>query len=184
MPLFIPTSDLGLSDSYALQDYYDRYPFKGQLYNLDDNKKIWFQFNPEEHEDSIPIRWADIKSLGTPSNQYQYLGESGSSFDLTLLFIADIHMPKVKTQGAVDPNITPDGQAVSFKALYNEIRSWVKPREDTGLPSMISIIFNDDFAYEGFVRELRKRILDQYENGITRRATITLQFQEWKEGRK
>ena len=42
MPLFIPTSNLLKSPELAGQ-----YVAVGELYNLDDNKKICFQFNPK-----------------------------------------------------------------------------------------------------------------------------------------
>lgn len=176
MPLFIPTSNLLKKPELAAQ-----YVAVGQLYNLDDDKKICFQFNPEEHEIGRTYNWADIPSIGAPSNHYDYLSQKDTLFELQLLFIADIGTPPVATEGGVNPLITPDDVVVDFDELYNEILQWLEEREAEGRPSFLRIIIGKD-TLTGFVKgDIKKRVLDLFPGGSARRGLLTMQFQPWQE---
>jgi len=182
MPLFIPTSNLLKSPELAGQ-----YVAVGELYNLDDNKKICFQFNPEEYEIGRTYNWADLDSVGAPSNHYNYISQKDVLFELQLLFIADIGTPPVTTEGGVSPLITPKNDVVvDFDELCNELFQWLEEREAEGRPSFLRIFIGKD-SLTGFVKgDLKKRVLDLFPGGTeahpkpsARRGLLTMQFQPW-----
>jgi hypothetical protein len=171
MPLFIPTSNLLDRPSLA-----EQYVQVGELYNLDDNKKIKFQFNPQEYEFGKTYNWAAIDSIGAPSARYHYLGQKDDMFELQLLFIADLGMPPVVLEGIPNSLITPDEVVVDFDELFKELQLWNDERPAEGRPSYMRIIIGTD-TIEGVITNMRKRVLDQFSNLKTRRGQITIQVQ-------
>ena len=180
MALFIPTSDMGMSNSTA-DDYFERAPVKGQIRNLDTDTIISFQFNPEEFEHAKPNRWTNIQAIGGNSDNYQFLGQSRPSFELTLLFIDDVGMPPMVTSG-IDPTYSQSDQgsnsSIGFDRICDEFNFWLKEQPETGLPAELMVIYGRR-SFVGFIQDFRERILDMYSDGTTRRGTITFQFQAW-----
>jgi hypothetical protein len=176
MPIFVPTDSIDLKD----QDFFERYVTVGELYNLDADSKVLFQFNKDEFEESRSINWAQISSVGANSNQFQYINRGSRQFELPLLFIADKGMPPVKIDGFMSPFVTSEDLTVDIDVLYQELDSWTEELPSLGRPSFIKI-FICSMEYTGFIKELRRRVLDSFEDGSTRRALITIQFQEWEE---
>lgn len=174
MPLYLPTS----KSFTGTLDYFEAYVKKGQLYNLDDDRKVWFQFNPRNFEWSRVIKWTDQSFIGAPSIHHQYLGRGQREFELTLLYIGDFGMPEVEIKNTRH-DIKPGDVEVDFDELVREIDAWTEEREDYGRPSFIGIyIANEEFR--GFIRDIKKRVIDQYKDQSTRRGEVTIRFQEWE----
>jgi len=176
--LYIPSPRLSYRTDFS------EVPVKtGQLYNLDDDKSISFQFNPSEFSWQEEHNWSTQKYTGNPGKQLQYLGCTGRVFTLELEFHADPWFPRVQLSGDVDPSITPDPDrtAVDFDKLVDEFRSWIKERPDKKRPSYIRIILPNKEEFDGIVRSATKQILSVYADGVVQHGKLIFNFEEWKE---
>lgn len=175
MALFIPTSG-------ARRDQYiERMTGKGQLYNLDLDEFITFQFNPTQFSWSRETNWQDVSYYGDSSGgDIQYINTKAREIDLPLLYIAAPGAPEIqfksKAAGVYADN--PSNQVVDFTIVKNIIERWEEKIEGVNRPSIIMIIFGE-LVFTGVIKNTNYKLIECFEDLSPKESLLTLEFRDW-----
>lgn len=179
MGLFIPTSRTGK------EPFTDIGLQKGQLYNLDTEEWLTFQFNPEIFSYSQQFNWGDVTWKGAEKGgDLQYVGSGPRTFNLELVFVADPHAPGMEF-GSVDDgfhtrvNVTATGTTVDFEFIETMLNHWTTPLEAKRRPSRIKIIIGPRY-FRGVITSLDPRLTEFFPDMTVREAEILIGFREWE----
>ena len=159
---------------------------KGQLYALDLEDKIDFQFNPKTFEFEQAFNWSRITYKGDFSGgdlDFQNVGPR--MFDLPLLFLADPAAPpitfKTKSSGARIVHTEP-GLKMPILFDYDELLAmfnfWKKPIEGKNRPTRINVVMGNR-SFEGVITSLVFKELEYFQDYSVKEALITITFEEW-----
>lgn len=170
MPLIIPTSLDG--------HYTEESMVKGQLYNLDDDEYIGFQFNPEAFEFSQDDAWSETNWTGQPRSDYGYLGKGQNTFDLSMRYIADPGAPDFESDCYI--NVKPTGVKADFDRILFMVDRWRNRRPETGMPSRMIVVFGSIRQFTGIISNRKAQVISSFKDMSTREGIITLQFREWE----
>lgn len=169
MSLFIPTS------------HKSNAPFpitvmKGQLYNLDTNESLNFQFNPSSLEWERATRWGETKWKGDHTGgDIDYIYTDPHTLNIPLLYISEPGAPRV------DYNATErimDNGIVDFQQIKQLIDRWEKPLYRIGRPSRILVIFGPN-SFECVIINSNFKITEFFEDLTPREALLNLDFRVW-----
>ena len=171
MPLFIPTA------TQAPIPFAGWPTQKGQLYNLDTNDYISFQFNPDSFDWEQVFNWAEITWQGDyHGGDLQFINAGPHTFDLPLQFLADPGAPKI---GYNTPSrISTDMNKFDFGELKRTLDDWNKPIEGKGRPARIKVIMGEN-KFDGVVTRWKFRILDFFPDMTAKEVLMTISFREW-----
>jgi hypothetical protein len=171
--LFIPTSGA------ARPSYQDVHLTKGQLYNLDRDEFLTFQFNPATFAWERDTRWAEITFKGDDTGgDLQYLNTGPRTFDLPLLYIADPGAPEVIYQAAQNDMF---GHTVAdFEFLQKLIESWEAALTDKRRPSRIKVILGQKRSFECVIKNSEYQLIEFFDDLTVREGLITLEMREWR----
>lgn len=173
MPLFVPT---GIAESF---EHFDRRTVvKGQLYNLDEQRIIGFQFNPEMLDINEEFGWTETGFRGAPSVDLAYTGTKLRTFDLTLRYVADPIAPDFETSNTITP-VKVDYVKADFDKILAELRHWMEPLEGKGRPCRAAVIFGDPHNYEGVITALNPSYKRMFDNATARYSELRISFKEW-----
>ena len=173
--LFMPTSD------YSVPIQSLPRLAKGQLYNLDSNCFIGFQFNPEKFDYRREFNWAVNSCNGDESGgDLLYLNSGPFVFDLALLFIADPGAPEMEYDTA--NSLSSPDLKMDFRALAREINDWMAIIPSLGRPSRIRVIFGE-LHFDGVVTSLELNENNHFPDLSVREGLIELRFREWRQMR-
>lgn len=155
---------------------------KGQLYNLELDEKLGFQFNPEQIQWEQELRWAERSSIGRDTGGSKFFLNSGSRrLELNLLFMAEPGAPSIDYY--VQPPIqmrTEFGAELDFVVAVLE--RWKKKIPDKGRPGVLAFVVGEANPnnMKCVIRRMGVRIIDQFPDGLsTREGMITLELIEW-----
>ena len=169
--LFIPTSSNSSTPFTSIM------LDKGQIYNMDLNESIGFQFNPTELEWSRGFNWVVHKWQGDFSGgDAQFLSTEPRKIELTLQFVADPSAPDLWYETPED--LLDTDNLVDFNAIRGVIERWEGPVAGKGRPSRIGIIMGENI-FEGRIMTSTFRISAFFPDLTPRRAMFTLEFEEW-----
>jgi len=181
MPLFIPTSK-GVASPLAAMHL-----TKGQLYNLDTNEFISFQFNPSEFEWERMINWSEISWQGdTSGGDLAFINVGPRTYNLDLLYMADPGAPEIESK-IDDPPYAYNAKN-DFQRIRKTIEKWEADIEGKGRPSAINLIMGSRDAdgnltsgnsFEGVIVRSGFRLTEFFNDLSVREAIITLRFREW-----
>lgn len=173
MPLFVP-------DPTGRQGFDARSIYKGQIYNVDDNEKMSFQFNPEAFRWTSTDVWVPT-GIGVFGRDVSYVREESSEFGLTLLFVADPGAPALKSEG-VKEDISPvqDGIQADFDQVVVMLDRWRARRPDSGRPSLLKLIISPGLYFDAVITKVERAILERFEDGSTREGQLDMNFLVWK----
>jgi hypothetical protein len=173
MGLYIPTSGASqeVASGMAL--------VRGQLYNLDLNEILGFQFNPETFSWDRDLNWAEISWKGAEKGgDLQYVNAGPITFDLDLVYLAEPHAPSIEHN--CPENLTGDyGLPVDFEQVEALILRWMTPLENVGRPSRIKVILGDR-SFLGVITTHSFEITDFFEDLTARHGRLSIGFREWQ----
>lgn len=150
---------------------------KGQLYNLDKQQFINFQFNPQAFEWSQTWSWAEVRWKGARrGGDLQYQSEGARELELDLLFIADPGAPRFLSNTG-DRLSTPD-LAMNYTLLVTLFDEWQARVPGKGRPSRIMLIFGELF-FVCVITQIHHRITEMFNDLTAREATISIAMREW-----
>ena len=150
---------------------------KSQLYNVDLNEYIVFQFNPVTFEWERDINWGEHSWLGdTSGGDLQFLNIGPRLIDLDLMYMADPQAPTVHYKSNF--NIIGSDDLVDFQAIKNTIEKWEKLLDGSRRPSRIGIMVGPN-RFEGVIKKYRFKITEFFENLSTKEGILSLEFREW-----
>jgi len=172
MGLFIPTSQ-GSSPPFSGITL-----VKGQLYNLDLNEFLSFQFNPNTFEWAKKINWGEITWKGNvKGGDLQFINIGPRKIDLPLLYMADPGAPEIEY--TVEEAISTDDLKMDFQAIKEMIERWEGLIEGKGRPSRIRIIVGPNY-FDGVVTDWSFRIVEFFSDLTAKEVLIALRFREWQ----
>jgi hypothetical protein len=170
--LFLPTRDEDVSTIYTDVEFK-----RGQLYNIDNNQYLNFQFNPTSFEWARDVKWSERNWVGsTRGGDVQFINIGPRRLSLELLFVADPRAPEVNFE-ADFPVIDQHG-LVDFKSITDTIENWIELIEGVKRPSRIGIIVGPN-VFEGVLLNITPRITDFFEDLSAKEALLLLEFREW-----
>lgn len=165
--LYIPTSTSEFK-------HYTAAPLsKGQLYNLDDDRKLGFQFNPEELNWSQETGWIEV------ANDLAFVRRKPKTFEMDLLYVADPTAPDFEVDNTALPVMSGDVKADVDK-LVAELDNWCEPRTDTGRPSRVMIIWGANWSFTGVIMSINPKLTYFFRDLSTRQGMISISFREWE----
>jgi len=169
--LFIPTRDLDI------EIYTNATIQKGQLYNLDLDQWINFQFNPTAFEWGRETKWSEHNFVGgLNGGDLQFINVGPRKVDLDLLFIADPRAPLVNYEANF--NILDANGLVDFQAVKETIEAWEELLPQLLRPSRIAIVVGPN-VFEGVILNSQMRITEFFEDLTPKEAMLTIGFREW-----
>lgn len=169
--LFIPTSRELFSPSGSVQ------LAKGQLYNLDLNEYIGFQFNPTSFDWNQQFAWAETVWVGDDHGGdllFSYVGPRKT--ELSLLYMADPGSPDI--HWSVSERLSSGALKFDFQALRQALERWQQKITGKGRPSRIRIIVGPNYL-DGVITAIGFKISEFFEDLSAREALVTLEFREW-----
>ncbi len=171
--LVIPTS--GRERSHP--DVLHAKVFKGQLYNLDTDEKLWFQFNPEQFEFEQEIVWDRINPPGMANGgNPRFIHTGPYEFDLPFLFIADPSAPLIEYEAKEDGLPVHGAYRLGeYKFLLNLLERWKAVILGKRRPPHIGVMMKDKM-FEGVVTNWKYRETEWFESGDVRESLITISF--------
>jgi len=166
MGLYIPTSSAGQLPLSAVCIK------KGQIYNLDNNEWMNFQFNPQTFEWERSINWAETTWKGdVQGGDLSFINIGPRTFDLSLLFLADPGAPEINYK-------TNSVKIDSFEAVEELIESWSQIVSSKGRPARVKVIMGERF-FDGVIRNYHFKIIESFEDLSAKEGILTLEFREW-----
>lgn len=168
--LYLPTSRI----SNPLND---RALGKGELYNLDLDQLVGFQFNPTSLEWTRQFAWGEVRWQGDSSGgDLQYLSTGPRHVELSLLYMADPGSPDINYVAPLI--ISSPNNKFDFVALRQTLESWEQPLPGKKRPSRIRIIFGEN-SFDCVITSSTFRITTFFEDLSAREAVYTAEFREW-----
>lgn len=176
MPLFIPTSG-------AAPIPFAGWPTKkGQLYNMDNNEKLSFQFNVETFEWEQKFNWAEITWKGSVSGgDLDFINSGPRTFDLPLLFLGDPGAPEIEYEIGDDNPVVrqvPGNIKMDFEFIQKLIERWTWVMPHKGRPPRIKVVIGTRW-FEGVIEELNFKLIDFFPDLTVKEALMTISFREW-----
>ena len=160
---------------------------KGQLYALDLQEKITFQYNPKTFKYGFETKWSRITYKGDFSGgDLDFNFVNPINFDLELLFIADPGAPLIdydtydsKAIIISADNANPSNHLFDYDELIRMFNFWWKrPVPGLNRPSRIQIVMGSR-TYNGVITEVSIEELEYFKDLSVKEAKITLTFEEW-----
>lgn len=176
MGLFVPTSKLTVDD----QVFTNVGLTKGQIYNLDNQEFLCFQFNPSSFEWEKNINWSRINWFNSVNGgELQYINQGPKLFDLSLIYVSEPGAPELRynTPDVVVPGYSED-RIVSFEAIVAVIDRWTAPIEGIGRPARLAVIIGPN-RFEGVIMKYNFRITEFFHNLTAREGRLVIEFEEW-----
>ena len=171
MQIFIPTSTIGDNDFTNMSIT------KGQLYNLDKNEFITFQFNPENFVWSQEINWANITWKGNLNGGTEdFINIQPTVFELPLLFVADPGSPDIAYN--VDEILSNSLVSMDFEEVEKMFKRWNQPIDGLNRPSRVRVIFGPRY-FDIVFTSLKYRTNYMFPDLTTREGIVTLGCREW-----
>ena len=150
---------------------------KGQLYNLDLNEYIGFQFNPTTFEWGQQIGWVETIWQGDDHGgdlQFTHIGPR--TCEISLLYMADPGTPDLTW--SVPERLSNGTTKFDFQALRKALERWNSKVVGKGRPSRIRIIVGPNYL-DGVIKVPVFKITEFFEDLSVREAQVTLEFREW-----
>ena len=156
---------------------------KGQLYNLDSDEFLGFQFNPQTFVWGRESMWNPSTFLGDMSGgDLSYIRIGAREFDLNLIFRADPSAPDVQIrieEGQPILNSVSSNLSMDFQVIRSLIEKWEGMVEGKRRASVIKMIMGPN-DFDCVITESSFRLVDFFGRDLTvREAIITLSFREW-----
>jgi hypothetical protein len=173
MTLFVPTSISAPKIGTEL--------VKGQLYALDLDQSIDFQFNPKTFGFKRDFNWSRNRFKGDDTGGTASFNSLGTrEFDLDLIFIADPSAPVVNFEA--DEDLVPKDSAaqIDFEAFKRILECWELPIVGLGRPTKFKVIVGENdidcimTAYEVIEQEF-------FPDLTVQEARVMFSFEEWIE---
>ncbi len=152
---------------------------KGELYNLDLNESLGFQFNPERLRTDKNFEWLDVAWLGSKDGgDLQYKGSGPTTFDLDLRFVALPGAPRIQSDAGerVSPS---DDLPMDFEAIEETLRRWSQDVEGKRRPSRIKVILGER-AFNCVITRIGSEVTAFFEDLTAREAILTIGFRQWE----
>lgn len=150
---------------------------KGQLYNLDNNQKLGFQFNPESFEWERNFNFAETSFIGDESGgDIMYLNTGPRTFELVLVYAADPGAPSIEYESNFI--VSSNFLRMDFQAIRYTIEEWEKKIPGLGRPSRIRVIIGPNY-FDGVIRSSKFRIGEFFPDLSAQQALVALRFREW-----
>ena len=154
---------------------------KGQIYNLDTNEFIGFQFNPRDVIWSRQINYADISWKGSnKGGDIEYLNSGPRKMEISLQYMADPGSPDIDYHINSNNGISTHILKMDFQVLLETIERWEEVIEDKGRPSRLKIIMGSN-GFNCVVINSEIRISETFSDLSVREGFITLRLREWSE---
>jgi hypothetical protein len=151
---------------------------KGQLYNIDLNEFISFQFNPEALEWARTFKWGEHNWVGnTRGGDVQFINLEPRLIDIDLLFMAEPRAPQIEYKS--DFKIIDANGLVDFNAIKATIEKWEKPLPGIRRPSRVGILMGDN-VFEGVLKSYTMRINEFFKDLSPKEGILMLEFREWQ----
>lgn len=174
MGLFLPTSGTS-SIPFSSQRL-----SKAQIYCLDTNELLNFQFNPQTFQWERDINWAETSWRNNDyGGDLEYINSGPRTFDLPLLYIADPGAPDIVGEYQTANNEIAPGTPVDFEFIESLFERWASILPAKKRPSRVRVIFGPRH-FDGVIVHLDHRIVEAFEDLSTREGLITVSFREWK----
>ena len=172
MALFIPTSQGLPPNVEAVQ--------KGQLYNLDTDEYINFQFNPAEFEWSKNINWAHVTWQGdTRGGDFAFISVGPNAFEIELRFMDQPGAPDIAYRVSDGQSISTPEEHANFQAIRQTIDRWAEKPGPSGRPSLVAVIIGPN-SFEGVITQKGYRINDWFGDLYVKDAIVRLRISEWR----
>jgi len=173
MSLFLPSS------RESIVPFSDINLIKGQLYNLDLDEKISFQFNPEAFTYEKSFNWATVAWKGSEDGgDLQYLNTGPIGFDLPLIFAVEPGAPIVTSESVEERVSQGSDLPADFEKIEEALNRWEKPLENKGRPSRLRIIMGPR-NFDGVISKLTVRITEYFPDLTAREVLFTIGFRQW-----
>jgi len=169
--LYIPTSReaFSLVNATKLE--------KGQLYNLDLDEYVGFQFNPTAFEWGQAIGWAETIWQGDDHGGdllFTHIGPR--KLEVSLLYMADPGTPDFTW--SVSERLANSKLKFDFQALRKTLERWQNKLDGKGRPSRMRIVVGPNY-FDGIITTLGFKITEFFEDLSAREALVSLEFREW-----
>ncbi len=172
MGLFLPTSGT------STIPFSSQRLSKAQIYCLDTNEFLNFQFNPSTFQWERDINWAETNWRNNDfGGDIEFINSGPRTFDLPLLYIADPGAPDIEYQPA--NNATAPGGRKDFEFIESLFERWASMLPAKKRPSRVRVMFGPR-SFEGVIVHLDHRIVETFEDLSVREGLITVSFREWK----
>lgn len=172
MSLFIPTS------RGAAVPPGNRTLAKGQIYNLDNDQYLGFQYNPTSFEWDRQIMWAEQTWRGdTTGGDMDFINLGPHKFDLSLLYLADPGAAGI--DHATDEPIVNGLVPMDFQAIIRTLDGWTAVVPAKGRPARVRVIVGPNYFDGAFLR-LGYKITEFFEDLSAREALVNFEFREWR----
>jgi hypothetical protein len=149
---------------------------KGELYNLDLNEFIKFQFNPNSFEWHRDIKWGEHNWVGNSrGGDVQFINLGPRIGELELLFMSDPTSPSIDYSS--DYNIMNSG-LVNFSAIEYTIEKWISPLPLNKRPSRIALIIGNNI-FKCVILSYDMRITEFFRDLSPKEAFLGLELREW-----
>jgi len=154
---------------------------KGQVYNLDTNEFIGFQFNPKDFIWSRQFHYNNVTWKGSNSGgDVEFLYSGPKKMDLTLLYIADPGSPEISYNLNVNEEISTPSLKMDFQVILDTLDRWTDTIPDKGRPSRLKIIMGPN-GFNCIVTSTEVRISETFSDLSVREGYINLRVREWTE---
>lgn len=151
---------------------------KGQLYNLDLNEYLGFQFNPNSFSWEQSLNWAQFTWIGDVRGGNVHFGNLGPNvLDLELVYVADPKAPKVNYD-ALEP-INDGSDVVDFQSIREMIDRWSQLLEGRQRPSRVAVIIGPN-TFECIITKKSFTINSFFPDLSAEEAIIELEMREWR----
>jgi hypothetical protein len=170
--LFMPTSN------YSAPPFTSDRLVKGQLYNLDLDRMLGFQFNPENLEYGWSINWATLTSnRDDTGGDLYYLNSTAEEFEIPLLFAADPGAPDLRYR--TNRSLSTSDLKMDFHAIVDEIREWCAPIRELGRPSRVRVIFGKTY-FDAVILSVNVKQSEHFPDLAVWEGMIGVRFRKWQ----
>jgi len=151
---------------------------KGQLYNIDNDQFMGFQFNPETFEWERETNWALHQWTGDSDGEdRQFIGLKKRTIELSLLFISDPRAPQL--EHTTERRLVDRYNLVDFDEVRRTIEDWEAPIDGLKRPSRLALIYGK-LNFEVVIVRSTFKISDMHGDLTAREALIVLELEEWR----
>ena len=170
--LFIPTS------TYSEPPFTSESLAKGEIYNLDLDRLLAFQFNPETFEYGWALNWATLTSnRDDTGGDLFYINSTAEEFEIPLLFMADPGAPDLRYR--TDRQLSTAYDKIDFHAIVEEIREWCRPIREKGRPSRVRVIFGREH-FDAAILAVNVKQNDHFADLTVWEGLIGIRFRKWQ----
>lgn len=170
MPIFLRTPN-------THSDLRDQFVAKGQIYNLDYDQFICFQFNPTFFEWSQLFSWNAVTFRGSRrGGSLQYSHEGARTMQMDLLFMADPASPDLVYDTPI--YLGGAGLKVDYDRIVELFDRWQTPIQGKNRPSRLKVIVGPR-AFNVVITELTHRVTEFFPDLSAREGLLSLTMREW-----